>query len=403
MRSQTASVWFVLVTLGLDALGIGIVIPIVPELVRTLSHLDAGSAAQWVGALVATFAAAQFVAAPILGGLSDRYGRRPVIIISLFGVALNYALLAYAPSLAWLFLGRFCAGATSANAAAANAYIADVTPPAQRATRFGLVGATFGAGFVFGPALGGLLGSIDLRLPFLVAAGLALCNAAYGAFLLPESLAPENRRRFSWRRANPIGSLRTLAADRPLAWMAGAWCCMWFGVGALQSTFVLSSAMRFGWGPQANGLALAGVGVTQALVMGLLVRPVIHRLGERRAAFAGFVISLAAYLALGFAQSPWLIYVGVVLQGAGAIAIPALRGLMSTRASATRQGELQGGLGSVEGLTAIVGPMLAATVFTYATLAGGVAWAGAPFVLAAAVFGLAILLLRRAQTDLAPG
>ncbi len=396
MRPHTASVAFVLATLGLDALGIGIVVPIVPELVRALSRLDAGSAAKWVGGLAATFAVAQFVAAPVLGGLSDRFGRRPVIILSLFGVAVNYLLLAWAPSLSWLFLGRLFAGATAANASAANAYIADITPPELRSQRFGLVGATFGAGFICGPALGGILGAVDLRLPFLVAAGLALANAAYGALLLPESLPPERRRRFSWRRANPIGSLRTLLADSAVARLAFAWCCMWFGLGALQSSFVLSTGLRFGWGPRENGWALAAVGVTQALVQGLLVRPVIRRLGERRTAFAGFALSAASYVSFGVAQRGWVIYAGVLLQGLGAVATPAMRGLLSARASADRQGELQGGLSSVEGLTAIVSPLAAAALFTYATLAGGAAWGGAPFLLAAAAHGAAMLALRRA-------
>ena len=397
MRPQTASVAFVLATLGVDALGLGIVIPIVPALVQSLSQLDAGSAAQWVGALVATFAAAQFIAAPVLGGLSDRYGRRPVIIVSLFGTAANYLLLAFAPSLAWLFLGRLLAGATAASASAANAYIADVTPPELRSQRFGLVGATFGAGFVFGPALGGLLGSIDLRLPFLAAAALALANAAYGALLLPESLPKELRRRFSWRRANPVGSLRTLAADPSVGWMAFAWCCMWFGIGALQSTFVLSTAMRFGWGPQLNGWAFAAVGVSQALVQGLLVRPIIRRIGERPAAFTGFAFSALAYVMYGVAWQGWMIYLGVVLQGIGAIATPAMRGLLSTRAGPTRQGEMQGGLSSVEGLTAIAGPVAAASLFTYTTQWGGAALGGSAFLMAAAAYGLAMLALRKAS------
>ena len=396
VRPQTASIAFILATLGIDALGFGIVIPIVPALVRSLSHLDAGEAARWVGALVATFAAAQFVAAPVLGGLSDRFGRRAVIILSLTGSATNYFLLAAAPSLTWLFLGRLVAGATAANQSAANAYIADVTPPELRSQRFGLVGATFGAGFVCGPALGGLLGAIDLRLPFLVAGGLALANAAYGALVLPESLPQDRRRPFSWRRANPVGSLHTLAADRPVARMALAWCCMWFGLGALQSCFVLSMALRFGWGPSANGWALATVGLGQALVQGLLVRPIIRRIGERRAAFAGFGLSAAAYLLYGLATQGWMIYAAIILQAASSISTPAVRALLSVRAGPSRQGEMQGGLSSVEGLTAVVSPILAAALFEWATQAGGAAWGGAPFLLSAAAYVAAAIALARA-------
>ncbi len=396
-----ASLTFVLLTLGIDALGFGIVVPIVPSLVRYLTGDDPGAAAEWVGALVATFAAAQFVAAPVLGGLSDRFGRRPVIILSLLGVAANYMLLAWAPSLVWLFAGRLIAGATAASASAANAYIADITPPALRSSRFGLIGATFGAGFVFGPALGGLLGAIDLRLPFLVAGGLALANASFGALVLRESLTPERRRSFSWRRANPIGSLHTLAADRVTGWLAVGWSMLWFGLGALQSAFVLSTALRFGWGPRENGWALAAVGISQALVQGLLVRPVIRRLGERRAAFVGFSLSSLAYACFGFAQSGWVIYAAVLLQACGAIATPAMRAMLSLRAGPERQGEMQGGLSSVEGLTAIVAPVVAAAIFAKAVQAGGAAWSGAPFLVGTLTYGMAMLTLVRSGAGLA--
>ena len=390
---------FILLTLGLDALGFGIVVPIVPELVRSMTGGDTGHAAEWVGALVATFAAAQFVAAPVLGGLSDRFGRKPVVVLSLVGASANYLLLAWAPSLAWLFLGRLLAGATAASASAANAYIADITPPEQRSARFGLVGASFGAGFVLGPAMGGVLGAIDLRLPFLVAAGIGLANAAYGALVLPESLPPERRRTFAWRRANPVGSLHTLAADRTVGRLALGWGLMWFGLGALQSAFVLSTGLRFGWGPQENGLALAAVGITQAVVQGALVRPVIRWLGERQAAFAGFAFSVASYVCFGVAQAGWVIYVAIVLQALGAVAGPAMRGMMSARTGPHQQGELQGGLSSVEGLTAIVSPVLAAVVFSTAVHAGGPGWAGAPFLLGACTYAAAAIALARAKAS----
>ncbi len=398
--NQRASLVFILVTLGFDALGFGIVVPIVPELVQALTGGDTGHAAQWVGALVATFAAAQFLAAPVLGGLSDRFGRRPVIILSLAGAAANYLLLAWAPSLLWLFAGRLCAGATAASASAANAYIADITPPALRSARFGLVGATFGAGFVFGPALGGVLGAIDLRLPFLVAAGLALANAGYGLLVLPESLPPERRRPFAWRQANPVGSLHALAADRATGWLALGWSLMWFGLGALQSSFVLSTGLRFGWGPRENGWALAAVGVSQALVQGLLVRPIIRRAGEHRTALAGFALAVLAYGCFGFAQAGWVIYLAIVLQAFGAISNPSMRGLLSARVGPDRQGALQGGLSSVEGLTAIVSPILASFVFAASVQWGGAGWAGAPFLLGALTYGAAALAVVRSHASL---
>ncbi len=395
--NRPASLVFILLTLGFDALGFGIVVPIVPALVERLTGGDTSHAAQWVGALVATFAAAQFVAAPVLGGLSDRFGRRPVIILSLLGAAANYLLLAWAPSLLWLFAGRLCAGATAASASAANAYIADITPPALRSARFGLVGATFGAGFVFGPALGGVLGAIDLRLPFLVSAGLAMANACYGLVVLPESLPPERRRPFAWRQANPVGSLHALAADRATGWLALGWSFMWFGLGALQSSFVLSTGLRFGWGPRGNGWALAAVGVSQALVQGLLVRPIIRRVGEARAARAGFGFAVASYCCFGLAQTGWVIYVAIVLQAFGAMSTPAMRGLLSVRVGPDRQGALQGGLSSVEGLTAIVSPVLASLVFAAAVQMGGAKWSGAPFLLGALTYGAAAVALMQSQ------
>ena len=384
---------FVLLTLAIDALGFGIVVPIVPGLVEQLSGGNSSRAAEWVGALVATFSLAQFVAAPILGGLSDRYGRRPIIIIAMLGVAANYLLLAWAPSLAWLFLGRLLAGATAANFSTATAYVADITPPSQRSARFGLVGATFGVGFVIGPAVGGLLGSVNLRLPFLVAAALALADAAFGALVMPESLPPDRRRPFSWRRANPVGSLHTLLTGRQSSWLTACWALLWFGLGALQSTFVLSMALRFGWGPQQNGWALASFGVGQAVVQGLLVRPAIRRLGERGAAYGGLAIGTLSYLVFGVAPAGWAIYLAIALQSFGAIATPALRGLLSGNVAAERQGEVQGGLSSVQGLVAVAAPVLAAAVYSGAVRLGGPLLAGAPFVLSGLTCGAAILVL----------
>ncbi len=391
--SRRPGLVFILLTLGIDALGFGIVVPIVPGLVQQLSGGNSSRAAEWVGALVATFSLAQFIAAPILGGLSDRYGRRPIVILSMLGVAANYLLLAWAPSLAWLFLGRLLAGATSANYSTATAYVADITPPAQRSARFGLVGATFGAGFVIGPALGGLLGTIGLRLPFLVAAALALADAGFGALVMPESLPPERRRPFSWRRANPVGSLHTLLSGRQSSWLTASWALLWFGFGALQSTFVLSMGLRFGWGPQENGLALACFGVGQALVQGLLVRPAIRRLGERGAAYAGLAIGTLSYLVFGVAPAGWVIYLAITMQAFGAIATPALRGLLSGNVAAERQGEVQGGLSSVQGLVAVAAPVLAALVYSGAVRLGGPLLGGAPFVLGGLTCGAALLAL----------
>ncbi len=392
---RQASVGFVLATLGIDALGFGIVVPIVPNLVQRLSHLPASSASIWVGALLAAFSSMQFLCAPLLGALSDRFGRRPVLLASLTGVGLNYLMLAWAPSLGWLFVGRLIAGATAANVSAATAYIADVTPPALRAQRFGLVGAMFGLGFVLGPAIGGLLGTYGLRLPFLVAAGLAGVNVLYGAFVLPESLPQERRRAFLWSRANPVGMLHVVTADRAYARLAAAWCCAWFALGALQSSFVLANEIRLGWGTQGNGWALAAVGVGSALVQGLVVRRIVPALGERRAALAGYVLAAAAYVLFAVAVRGWIVYAGIAVQAAGAISGPAVQAMVSARAGPERQGELQGALASLQGLTAIASPLIAGWLFGVFTQKGAaVYFPGAPFLLAACTYGLAYLAIR---------
>jgi DHA1 family tetracycline resistance protein-like MFS transporter len=366
-RQHTASVGFILATLVIDALGFGLVVPIVPALVLHLSGLPASAASVWVGMLLSCFALMQFVCAPILGALSDRFGRRPVLLLSLSGICVNYLLLAWAPSLIWLFVGRLIAGATAANAATASAYIADVTPPRLRASRFGLVGAMFGVGFVLGPALGGVLGAYGVRLPFLVAAGLAGCNVLYGLFVLPESLPVDLRRPIDWRRANPLGSLHLVLADRNLSRLAVAWCSPWFALGALQSTFVLANQLRFGWDTRHNGMALALAGLGTAVVQGLLVRRIIPRLGERRSAIAGSTLTVGAYLCMAFAPFGWVVLLGIMLQSAGAITNPAVQGMVSANAPPDRQGETQGALSSLQGLTAIVSPLVAGWLFSHFT------------------------------------
>jgi DHA1 family tetracycline resistance protein-like MFS transporter len=390
-----ASIRFILATLVIDALGFGLVVPIVPALVLHLSGLTVSAASIWVGTLLAAFALMQFVCAPILGALSDRFGRRPVLLLSLSGICVNYLLLAWSPTLAWLFLGRLIAGATAANASTAAAYIADITPPKLRASRFGLVGAMFGVGFVLGPALGGLLGTYGLRVPFLAAAGLAGCNVLYGLFVLPESLPVERRRAIDWRRANPLGSLRVVIADRNLARLAIAWCCPWFALGALQSAFVLANQLRFGWNTQHNGMAFALAGLGSAVVQGLLVQRIIPNLGERRTAITGSVLTTSAYLCIAFAPFGWVVLLGILLQAAGAITNPAVQGMVSANAPADRQGETQGALSSLQGLTAIVSPLIAGWLFSSFTGPDAmVVLPGAPFVASALACCVAVWAVR---------
>ncbi len=394
-QQRRASVLFVLVTLGLDALGVGIIAPIVPGLVRQLAHLPPERAAPWVGALIAAYAAMQFFAAPILGELSDRFGRRPVILASVFGLGCDYVLLALAPNLWWLFAGRLIAGVTSANVAAATAYISDVSAPEDRSRLFGLIGATFGAGFVIGPALGGVLGHVWLRLPFVAAAALSFVNVCFGIFVLPESLAEDKRRPLAWSALNPFKRLLEVARDRSLARLAVSWSCTWIGLGAIQSSLVLFTNYRFGWGPMLGGVVLAGVGLSQAVVEGLLLSHVTGRFGERSTAIIGYVSGAVGYGLLALALAGWTVGPAVVLIAVGGLATPSVRAMVSGRGQVDNQGEMQGVLAAVEGLTAVVAPLLTAGLF-YAFTAHliPVVFPGAPFVLAAGSALVAVTLLR---------
>jgi DHA1 family tetracycline resistance protein-like MFS transporter len=399
--TRKPNVLFVLITLAIDAFGIGIMVPVVPALTQHLSGLPPSGAAFWQGWLVATFAAAQFFCGPIIGGLSDRFGRRVVILTSVGGLGCGYVLLAWAPTLGWLFVARAIAGATAANASAANAYIADITPPANRARRFGLVGAVFGGAFIFGPAIGGLLGGIHLRLPFIVSAALAFLNLMYGFFVLPESLPPERRRRFDWRRANVFGSMHVLASSAAASRLAGAWACSWFGVGVMQAVFVLYTAERYGWGTEQNGIVLGLLGLTQVLVQVVLIRRVVPRLGERLAAVLGNLCSAFAYVIFAFSAYPVMVYIAAAVQSVGAIAGPSIQSLISVHAGPERQGEMQGAMSSMQGLTAIIAPVLGA--FLFVRFAHSLP--GAPFLAATVAFLISAVLvggLREAVPDLEP-
>ena len=388
---------FVLIVLGIDAFGIGVVIPVIPELVRRLSHQTISNASIWVSLLVSAYAVAQFLAAPILGGLSDRFGRRPVILGSISGICINYVLLALAPSLGWILVGRVLAGATAANTSASTAYIADVTPPEQRAQRFGLIGATFGLGFVLGPVIGGFVGEYWLRGPFVLSAVMAGLNALYGVFVLPESLPADRRRAFDWRRANPVGSFRVLAGDGFIARLAGAWSGLWFGISTLQSVFVLYTTLRFHWTPAANGAALAFVGLSQALVQGLAIKRVVRWLGEARAALVGCGLDAIAVAIFAFAPAGWVLFPATALQALGSIAPAAIRAMLSARVGPTRQGEIQGALSSVEGLTQIGAPLVAGGLFAwFSGPAAPFHFPGAPWLMAALMYAAALLLVARA-------
>jgi DHA1 family tetracycline resistance protein-like MFS transporter len=388
---------FILITLFIDILGLGIIIPILPELVKGFVGGDTSTAARWVGAISAVYAVMQFVFAPILGALSDRFGRRPVILISLFGLGVDYLIMGFAPTLGWLFVGRSIAGIMGASFTTANAYIADVSTPENRAQNFGLVGVAFGMGFVFGPALGGLLGSIDLRLPFFASAALALVNWLYGFFVLPESLPKEKRSGFSLRKANPWSSIRNLR-DYPLvAGLAVSFVFVMLAQRGLENSWILHASYRYGWDEQTNGLTFALVGVMAMIVQGGLIRPVIAWLGERRTIIAGLSISTVSFLSYGLADSGWMVPIIIIIGSLGGVGGPAIQGLVAGSVGPSDQGKVQGALTSLMSLTAIFSPIIfTAGLFSYFTSATApFLLPGAPFLVGSALILLALILMVR--------
>jgi MFS transporter, DHA1 family, tetracycline resistance protein len=398
-RARESGTLFILITIALDALAFAVIIPVVPDLVRQIGHLGRDDASFWVGVVFSAFAGAQFLFAPVLGGLSDRFGRRPVLLGSLAIMSANAIGWAFVPSLGWLVALRFVAGALSGNVAAATAYLADITPPERRGRAFGLVGAMFGLGFVVGPGLGGLLAAVSLRLPFFVAAALLACNVVYGLLVLPESLPPDRRRPFSWRRANPFGTLSLAVRDRLTRRLGLAWCCSWMALGAQQAAFILANQMRFNWSIEQNGLVLAAAGLAQALVQGVLIGRVSDRIGARNTALVGFGFAASGYGAYAAATTPALLFTGIPLLAMGALAGPSIQAMLSRAAGPTRQGEVQGTLSSLQGLSLLVAPIAMGALFQQMTHPGTVPFgpdgrfAGAPFLAASLLCLLALAVL----------
>jgi DHA1 family tetracycline resistance protein-like MFS transporter len=392
---REARVAFIFVTLLLDTLGIGLVVPVLPELVRGFLGGDLAAASRYYGAFIAVYAAMQFVFAPILGGLSDRFGRRRVLLASLFGAALDYLLLALAPGLAWLFVGRVLAGITGASFSTATAYIADVTPPEKRAQSFGLVGAAFGLGFIVGPALGGFLGGMHLRAPFFVAAGLNLANFLYGLLVLPESLPAEKRRSFSFGRANPLASLVNLRRHPMALGLTGTLVCAYLAQQILQTCWALHGQQRYGWTATQVGVSLTVVGGLSAIVQGGLVRGIVRRLGERRALVVAALVNAAGYVGFTFADRAWMAYAIMVPFSLGGIAGPAVQALITRGVGPSEQGELQGSLGSLLSIAAVVGPLVGTGLLArFGPPAAVPHLPGAPFLAAGMLhlFGLAMAL-----------
>lgn len=397
---RTPAMIFIFATLLIDVLGIGLVVPVLPELVKDFTGGDVTAAGRWYGVLAAVYALMQFLFAPVLGALSDRFGRRSVLLISLFGLGVDYVVMGLAPSLWWLFAARVFSGIMGASITTGNAYIADISTPENRARNFGLVGVAFGVGFIFGPALGGLLGSIHLRLPFFVAAGLALVNWLYGFFVLPESLPRHHRSAFSWRKANPVGSLRILRSYPMVGGLAAAFVLMSLAQRGLESTWVLYTGYRYGWDERSNGLALALVGVMAVIVQGFLVKPVVSRIGERKSVLFGLFWGSLAYAGYGLSVNGAMILTTIVFGAFAGVAGPSIQALVSGTVSPSDQGKVQGALTSLMSLSSIVAPLVFASgLFSFFTSdAAPFELPGAPFLLGSVCFfsaGVVVLRLFR--------
>ena len=391
-----AAVTFIFVTVLLDMLALGVVIPILPKLIESFVGNDTASAARIFGLFGTVWALMQFLCSPLVGSLSDRFGRRPVVLLSNFGLAADYVLMALAPSLWWLFIGRLISGITSSSISTAFAYIADVTPPEKRAAVFGKIGVAFGAGFILGPALGGLFGDASPRLPFWISAGLSFLNWLYGLLILPESLPKARRTAFHWRSANPIGALRLLSTDRVLTGLSLANFFAQLAHVVLPSTFVLYAGYRYGWDVKTVGLTLAAVGVLSMIVQGMAIGPIVKSFGERKALLFGLACGAIGLFIYGAAPTGLWFCAGLPVNALWGVAGAATQALMTRRVTPEQQGQLQGATSSVQSVAQLIGPFL--FTLTFAWFIGDkapVKLPGAPFLLAGALLALALAIAAR--------
>jgi MFS transporter, DHA1 family, tetracycline resistance protein len=402
--ARGGAVAFIFVTILLDMFALGLIMPILPKLVESFVNNDTASAARIFGLFGTAWALMQFFFSPILGGLSDRFGRRPVVLLSNFGLAFDYVLMALAPSLTWLFVGRVISGITSASVSTAFAYIADITPAERRAAVFGKIGAAFGAGFILGPAIGGLLSGFDPRLPFWVAAALSFANALYGLLILPESLPPDRRSPFRWKSANPLGALHLLRSNPILARLSVVNFIAQLAHVVLPSTFVLYATYRYGWDAKTVGLTLAMVGICAMAVQGAGIGPIVKRFGERRALLLGLASGALGFLIFGAAPSGPLFWLGIPVMALWGVAGAATQALTTRLVAPDQQGQLQGATSSVQSVSQLLGPFLFTLTFAYFIGAQApLQLPGAPFLLAAALLSLALLIAARTTAAMRSG
>jgi DHA1 family tetracycline resistance protein-like MFS transporter len=389
----SAAFVFILVMVAFDFLAFGIIAPVLPDLIRSFEGGDFARASSIGGVFGLAWATMQFIFSPLLGAWSDRFGRRPVILISCFGLAIDYVIMALAPSLRWLFVGRIISGITTSNVATAFAYVTDVTPPEKRAKQFGLISAAFGLGFIIGPAVGGYLGNVNLRFPFWAAAVLSLGNALYGYFVLPESLPPERRAKSAWHMANPLGALALLRSHIELAGLSVVVSLYYLAHNSLPSMWAFYTEYRYAWSRKDVGLSLAVVGVSAAIVSGALVGPFVKRFGERRSVLSGLFFGTVGFAGFAVATKGWMILALVPFIALWGIAAPAMQSLMSRHVDPMSQGKLQGAINSIRAVTGMAGPILFTQIFAVAIAPRfGFHLPGAPYYLAALLLGASLLL-----------
>ena len=385
-KSPKAAIGFIFITLLIDITGLGLIIPVLPKLIEQLVHGGISEASKWGGWLTFAYAIMQFIFAPVLGNLSDKFGRRPILLLSLTGFGIDYIFLALAPSIGWLIVGRLIAGITGASMTTATAYIADISTPENRAQNFGMIGAAFGIGFIIGPVMGGLLGEYGARLPFVVAAILSLLNALYGYFILPESLDKAHRRPFDWKRANPLGSLLRLKKYPSIGGLIGSLILIYLASHSVQSTWTFINIEKFKWSEATIGYSLGMVGILVAIVQGGLIRFVNPRLGNEKSVYIGLLLYSAGLVLFAFATQTWMMFVFLIPYCLGGIAGPALQSILSGEVPSNEQGELQGALTSLISATTIIGPLIMTYLFAHFTQKNApVHFPGAPFLLGAAM------------------
>jgi MFS transporter, DHA1 family, tetracycline resistance protein len=379
---RSAALGFIFITLLIDCIGLGIIIPVVPRLIQELTGEGLSVASEYGGWLTFSYAIMQFVCAPILGGLSDRYGRRPVLLLSLLGLGMDYLLISFAPTIAWLFIGRIIAGVFGASFTTASAYIADISTPEKRAQNFGMIGAAFGLGFIIGPVIGGIFSQYGSRIPFMIAAGFSLLNFIYGYFILPESLDKDHRRNFEWKRANPVGSIMHARKYPEITGLIFSIVLIYIAAHATQSTWTYYTMEKFSWNETWVGYSLGFVGLMVAIVQGGLIRIIIPKLGQTKSVYVGLGLYVIGFVLFAFATKGWMMFAFIVPYALGGIAGPAIQGIVSTNVPANEQGELQGLLASLMSITSIIGPVLMTTLFAYFTSNDApMYFPGAPFLM----------------------